>query len=281
MMNRVSCALVLLLAGCAQWPEEGQGQMAAEGTPWDSYLLSPAFLQEHQALRQRVVEAQTGLDLLRLRGAVACLPERQYQAEQRLGQIRGELAEGLYADASEQLLILEDQIHRLGVRLNYITQHMGCGGAQSVAATAATGAAFDPIAAGLLQSEQFALDRDELLPEFQVRLQQLAQVLRDKPQWQLTITGHTDSQGDPQHNQALALRRANAVASLLQANGVAAGQLRVVAAADAMPLASNSDRSGRLANRRVSFELMSQPVMSETSSAVLTLSQWPESFRRE
>ncbi|SDJ25000.1 OmpA family protein [Ferrimonas sediminum] len=280
MKKRVSITLMLLLAGCAQWPEEGQGQMAAEGTPWDSYLLSPAFLQEHQALRQRVVEAQIGLELLRLRGTVACLPERQYQAEQRLGQIRGEVAEGLYADASEQLLILEDQIHRLGVRLNFITQHMGCRGVEQGVVTAG-GVNVNEVAPGLLQSEQFALDRDELLPEFQLRLRQMAQMLRDNPRWVLTVTGHTDDQGDDQHNQALALARANAVSDHLQADGVPQVQLRVVAAGSSMPLAPNTNRSGRLANRRVSFELLALPSETASSPAPLTLSQWPESFRRE
>ncbi|HLU13985.1 MAG TPA: OmpA family protein [Arenimonas sp.] len=67
----------------------------------------------------------------------------------------------------------------------------------------------------------------------------------------ITIEGHTDSQGNKDANQALSLRRAEAVRSLLEQAGVAAGRLRAVGRGQARPVADNGTAAGRARNRRV------------------------------
>ncbi|BDY04930.1 OmpA family protein [Ferrimonas sp. YFM] len=269
---------VVMLSGCAQWPEEGQGGMADEKTPWESYLNTPAFQQEQQQLRQRTVEAQMGLDLLRLRGSMACLPARQMQAELLLARVRGELAEGLFADASENMLILEDQVHRLGVRLNYVTAKLGCSATYRTSGSDTAGGQGDADKVmGLLHSEQFADDRSELLPEFRQRLARLATEMKAHPHWHLKIAGHADQRGSEQYNLALAGRRAQSVATYLQEHGVSPTQISVEAKGESQPVGDNSTRTGRLANRRVTLQLL----QGESQSSQVALRHWDDESRRE
>ncbi|WP_417347502.1 OmpA family protein [Ferrimonas sp.] len=270
--------LVVLLSGCAQWPEEGQGGMADEKTPWESYLYTPAFLQEQQQLRQRTVEAQMGLDLLRLRGSMACLPARQMQAELLLARVRGELAEGLFADATENMLILEDQVHRLGVRLNHVTAKLGCHAHRS-SMVVASNAGLDGQgkANGLLYSEQFADDRTELLPQFRQRLAHLALEMKANPHWHLKVTGHADHRGSEAYNHNLAEQRALSVSQFLEEQGVPRHQITLETKGESQPVGDNSTRTGRLANRRVTLELST----GEADAAQVALRHWDDASRRK
>lgn len=270
--------LVMLLSGCAQWPDEGQGGRADEKTPWESYLNSPAFLQEQQQLRQRTVEAQMGLDLLRLRGAMGCLPARQMQAELLLARVRGELAEGLFADASETLLIVEDQVHRLGVRLNHVTAKLGCGDSPGKElAPYPFGQTGKGRGNALIYSEQFADDRADLLPEFRVRLMHLATALMANGDWHLVITGHADRRGSEAYNADLADRRARSVFHFLLGQGVPQRQMTVEAKGESQPVGDNATRTGRLANRRVTLELST----GERDGERVALRHWDDESRRE
>jgi OOP family OmpA-OmpF porin len=60
------------------------------------------------------------------------------------------------------------------------------------------------------------------------------------------VTGHTDARGSAAYNRALSLRRARAVAAVLRA-----GRVRIVAAGESRPVASNRAAAGRARNRRV------------------------------
>ena len=65
------------------------------------------------------------------------------------------------------------------------------------------------------------------------------------------VEGHTDSQGDDQHNKELSQRRAQAVASVLINSGVNPGRIRSIGRGEDQPIASNLTPEGRQLNRRV------------------------------
>lgn len=65
------------------------------------------------------------------------------------------------------------------------------------------------------------------------------------------VEGYTDSVGTSADNQALADRRAAAVASVLRSAGVAAGKIVARGLGEANPIGDNGTASGRRANRRV------------------------------
>jgi len=70
--------------------------------------------------------------------------------------------------------------------------------------------------------------------------------------WQrLAVTGHTDRSGSDAYNEALSIRRANAVASLLEARGMPAGVLQVVGMGEREPKVPTIDGERNPTNRRV------------------------------
>jgi len=70
------------------------------------------------------------------------------------------------------------------------------------------------------------------------------------------VAGHTDSTGDAAYNQSLSAARAKAVVDYLVSKGVSAGNLSSNGYGEESPVADNSDRAGRMKNRRVELHLM-------------------------
>jgi outer membrane protein OmpA-like peptidoglycan-associated protein len=76
-------------------------------------------------------------------------------------------------------------------------------------------------------------------------------MLRTRPQWKITIEGHTDSTASAQHNQELSERRAKAVSQYLANAAVSADRLNAVGYGATRPVAANETALGRAQNRRV------------------------------
>jgi outer membrane protein OmpA-like peptidoglycan-associated protein len=91
----------------------------------------------------------------------------------------------------------------------------------------------------------FAFDSARLTARGRATLRDLE--LGDGP---IRVTGHTDARGSATHNRALSLRRARAVAAVLRS-----GRVRIVAAGESQPVASNRAAAGRARNRRVEISL--------------------------
>lgn len=101
----------------------------------------------------------------------------------------------------------------------------------------------------------FDFDRAEIKPEFKPTLDRVARVLRDDPGLRITIIGFTDSIGSEAYNLRLSQRRADATASYLISQGVAASQIATEGLGEAEPRASNATEAGRAQNRRVEIYL--------------------------
>lgn len=82
-------------------------------------------------------------------------------------------------------------------------------------------------------------------------LLRLAGLLKEHPDYKVTLTGHADQIGSNRYNQALSQRRANAVSQFLQHYGAAANQIQVKAEGKRTPEVSGRDRNQRFINRRV------------------------------
>jgi outer membrane protein OmpA-like peptidoglycan-associated protein len=88
-------------------------------------------------------------------------------------------------------------------------------------------------------------------------LERVAAVLTAYPGVRLLIAGYTDAQSPPDlTNLELSRRRAEAVAAVLVAHGVAAGRLSVVGYGDQHPVGDNGTATGRAANRRVEITVL-------------------------
>ncbi len=82
-------------------------------------------------------------------------------------------------------------------------------------------------------------------------LDRLARFLRDNPERNLKIEGHTDSVGRDDFNLGLSQRRADAVRTALVERGIDGGRIATEGLGKTRPVASNDTAEGRQRNRRV------------------------------
>lgn len=97
----------------------------------------------------------------------------------------------------------------------------------------------------------FDSDSDVIKDESKPTLDRIAALLKAKPDWKLTIEGHTDSTATAEHNLQLSKRRAEAVKAYLQSAGIDGARLKAVGLGATKPVASNDTGTGRAQNRRV------------------------------
>ena len=109
------------------------------------------------------------------------------------------------------------------------------------------------------QQIQFAVDSAVILPASNALLTEIADVLERNPRiHKVEIQGHTDSNGDDQHNQSLSEDRANSVRTWLIAHGVSADRLVATGYGEKKPLVPNVTEGNRQKNRRVQFIIIDQ-----------------------
>lgn len=98
----------------------------------------------------------------------------------------------------------------------------------------------------------FDTDKTDLKPASNPAIEEVAKLLKERPQLGLYVVGHTDSQGSLAHNLALSEGRANAVVQRLVKNhAVAPQRLEGRGVGPLAPVASNAQEDGRAKNRRV------------------------------
>ena len=104
----------------------------------------------------------------------------------------------------------------------------------------------------VFQNIHFDFDKDYLKPEYYQSLNDAAAVLRENPQTQIVLAGHTDSIGTKQYNMGLSHRRAAAVRDyLVNSAGVAKERITLSGFGFSEPIATNKTSEGRALNRRV------------------------------
>lgn len=102
---------------------------------------------------------------------------------------------------------------------------------------------------------RFKFNSAELSPEANKTIDLLMQqLLLEKPS-KVHIEGHTDSVGSLDYNLALSKRRADAVRRALMSRGFEGNIVTTSGAAFRFPVASNSTKQGRAANRRIEVAL--------------------------
>jgi outer membrane protein OmpA-like peptidoglycan-associated protein len=103
----------------------------------------------------------------------------------------------------------------------------------------------------------FDTNSAEIKPESAPTLEEIAKLLRSRPDLRLLVVGHTDNQGDYEYNMGLSGRRADAVVKYLVGNHrIEPVRLRAAGVGFLCPVASNDSPAGRGKNRRV--ELVKQ-----------------------
>jgi outer membrane protein OmpA-like peptidoglycan-associated protein len=102
----------------------------------------------------------------------------------------------------------------------------------------------------------FPVNSYSVQPQFNQTLAKVAGTLREYEKTYVDVLGHTDSTGTDAYNQTLSVNRAQAVASVLSANGVQSARLATQGYGESQPKASNTTEEGRSINRRVEIRLV-------------------------
>lgn len=98
----------------------------------------------------------------------------------------------------------------------------------------------------------FDFDSDQLKPESDPTLEEIAKALQADPALRIYVVGHTDNKGTLEYNEDLSKRRAVAVVDELSSKyGIARDQITAVGAGLIAPVATNKTEAGRALNRRV------------------------------
>jgi outer membrane protein OmpA-like peptidoglycan-associated protein len=99
------------------------------------------------------------------------------------------------------------------------------------------------------------------------KIDELATTLKNNPGQNVVIEGHTDNVGSPEYNQALAMKRAEAVRKALVSRGIDPNRIAVRSAGEENPLANNDTGLGRWENRSA------QVIVGDTGAGMVGSSQ--------
>lgn len=102
-----------------------------------------------------------------------------------------------------------------------------------------------------LENIQFEFNSAKLTPRAEDSLNKVVQSLRDQPNTQVEVAGHTDSQGNDGYNLRLSGLRAESVRRYLVEHGIDAARITARGYGETQPVASNATDAGRAQNRRV------------------------------
>jgi outer membrane protein OmpA-like peptidoglycan-associated protein len=102
----------------------------------------------------------------------------------------------------------------------------------------------------------FDFNSDGIRPLSEPVLKEIAQAMADRPDWKLTITGHTDNIGGHKYNLDLSQRRSASVKkALVERYHVDPSRLSTGGDGDYAPIDTNDTLEGRARNRRVELTL--------------------------
>ena len=97
----------------------------------------------------------------------------------------------------------------------------------------------------------FATNSSQLSASSRDALTKFATSLKNSPETDITIYGHSDNTGTRAVNERISKERADAVANFLVGNGIARNRITTEGLAFDQPVADNSTAEGRAKNRRV------------------------------
>lgn len=100
----------------------------------------------------------------------------------------------------------------------------------------------------------FDFDKADLKMGSEKVLTEIVKLMKDYPQLQVEIQGHTDNVGDREYNLDLSERRAQTVKDYLGLYGIESSRMTVKGYGFDMPVATNDTEEGRALNRRVELK---------------------------
>ena len=113
-----------------------------------------------------------------------------------------------------------------------------------------------------IEDAYFDYDRSALRPDALSTLQadstELRDILKDYPDYKLTIEGHCDERGSDEYNLALGDRRAQAAKNYLVQVGIPSSQLNLISYGKMQPVCSDHNEACWQRNRRIHILAMAR-----------------------
>jgi outer membrane protein OmpA-like peptidoglycan-associated protein len=107
----------------------------------------------------------------------------------------------------------------------------------------------------------FDLNQAELKANARTNIENLAISLKNNPDTDILIVGHTDASGTDEYNLKLSERRATSVKSLIESKGILSSRLSTEGRGEAEAIADNETEAGRALNRRVEIVIVANEKM--------------------
>lgn len=109
----------------------------------------------------------------------------------------------------------------------------------------------------ILRNVFFDVDKATLRPESVQELNKLVETLNNNPNVNIELSGHTDSDGNDDHNMVLSDNRAKAVVEYLIKKGIKANRLTAKGYGETKPIEPNDTPEHKQANRRTEVKVIS------------------------
>lgn len=235
-----------LAVGCASTPEEDSPyakareqyqQLAANE---QIQALAPTPLYDAQQALQRAEDAD---DAVARRHQI-------YLANQQMAVARA-VAERKQLETQMEALAEEREQLRLSLREKELQQAQSRTQELQQELAALEAERTDRGLMVTLDNVFFETDQANLKPGVTGSLDKLAGFMRDHPEQQVVVEGHTDSRGPESYNDQLSRQRAEAVKQAMVTRGVEPDRIQARGYGESRPVASNENPGGRQLNRRV------------------------------
>lgn len=102
----------------------------------------------------------------------------------------------------------------------------------------------------------FDVNKATIKPESMKEINRIKALMDENPSLKYEVQGHTDSTGNPDSNQKLSEKRAQAIVDKMVELGVSPNRLKAVGKGETSPIGDNNTEAGRAKNRRVEFVAM-------------------------
>lgn len=109
----------------------------------------------------------------------------------------------------------------------------------------------------------FDVDKTDIKSDAETNLKNLAASLKNNPETNILIIGHTDSTGTSAYNVDLSVHRAASVKNFLTERGIRNSRLNIDGRGETEPIADNGTQAGRAQNRRVEIVIMANDKMKK------------------
>ncbi|MGM0497665.1 MAG: OmpA family protein [Bacteroidota bacterium] len=133
-----------------------------------------------------------------------------------------------------------------------------------------------------LKNVYFDYDSDVLTPEAKEHLAKLVEIMKENPDLNVEIIGHTDAKGPLSYNEKLSQERTNTVTEYLREREIPADRVKEKAKGEEYPIALNTYQNGedcpegRRYNRRVEIK----PLTSKDKSIISQYNIVPNELRK-